>query len=100
MRTLAALVIGLVACTAIADEPVTLQSMCGQMAGWTPKQLSQLKDAELEKFLCVAAKANLRATSTGDKSAEKLCTTGLRGLVEEFTRRFPRRDVSEVTGKC
>jgi hypothetical protein len=83
-----------------ADGPVTVRSMCTEMAGWTPQQLAKLKDGELEKFLCVAAKANLRAISTNDKESEKLCTAGARTLMTELKRRHPERDPSNVAGQC
>ena len=84
---------------AFAAEP-QLQSMCAQMASWTPKQLQDVKDADLEKFTCVAAKATLRATQTKDNAAEANCRAGMRKLIEEFRRRWPAREPSDVTGKC
>jgi|KBSSwiStaDraftv2_1062776.scaffolds.fasta_scaffold59660_5 hypothetical protein len=92
---LAAMAIG----PAFAAEP-ELQSMCAQMASWTPKQLQDVKDADLEKFTCVAAKATFRAAQTKDNAAEGNCRTGLRKLIEEFKRRWPEREPSDVTGKC
>jgi hypothetical protein len=84
---------------ALAAEP-ELQSMCAQMASWTPKQLQELKDVDLEKFTCISAKATLRATMTRDGAAEANCRTGMKKLLEEFKRRWPGREPSEVTGKC
>jgi hypothetical protein len=77
-----------------------LQSMCAHMASWTPEQLQDVKDADLEKFTCIAAKATLRAIQTKDNAAEASCGAGTRKLVAEFKRRWPEREPSDVTGKC
>ena len=79
---------------------ITLQSMCAEMASWSPKQLQDIKDADLEKFTCVAAKATLRATQTKDNAAEVNCRKGTLKLIDEFKRRWPKREPDDVVGKC
>jgi hypothetical protein len=89
----------LVAGSSLAAEP-QLQSMCAQMADFSPKSIRELKDPDLEKFVCVAAKATLRAGTTNDHAAEANCRIGLKKLIDEFSRRWPQRAASDVTGKC
>jgi len=93
------LAVTVAAAPALAAEP-QLQSMCAQMASWTPKQVQEMKDPDLEKFTCISAKATLRAAMTQDKAAEANCRTGSRKLLEEFKRRWPQREASDVVGKC
>ena len=83
----------------LAQEPM-LQSMCAQMASWTPKQIQELKDPDLEKFTCISAKATLRAAMTNDKASEVNCRAGAKKLVDEFKRRWPNREASDAVGKC
>jgi hypothetical protein len=96
----AAIILAVAACGPIFAAEPQLQSMCAQMGSWTPKQLQDVKDADLEKFTCVAAKATLRAIQTKDNVAEGNCRNGMRKLIEEFRRRWPDREPSDVTGKC
>ena len=82
------------------DPAAYLLSMCKDMTSWTPKQLAELSDAQIEKFVCISAKANLRAITTADRVSERQCMAAARNLVGEFTRRWPRRDIAETVGKC
>ena len=98
---LALLLLALAGAAHADPDPATyLLSMCKDMTTWTPKQLAELSDAQIDKFVCISAKANLRAMTTGDKDSERQCNAAARNLLTEFTRRFPKRDVTETTGKC
>ena len=88
-----------VAGSVLAAEP-QLQSMCAQMADFSPKSIQELKDADLEKFVCVAAKATLRASMAKDQASEANCRAGLKKFIDEFSRRWPQRPTSDVSGKC
>ena len=99
MRLAAVLLLAL-AGAARADPDPYLLSMCKDMTSWTPKQLAELSDAQIDKFVCISAKANLRAITTADRVSERQCMAAARNLVGEFTRRWPRRDIAETVGKC
>ena len=83
-----------------ADSDPKLLEMCTQMHGWTPQQLRGLTDQQVEKAVCLAAKAEMRALTTRDSTAERQCLAAVRNVVEEFRRRWPQREPSEVAGIC
>ena len=96
---LLALALGVTGSTLAASDPY-LASMCASMNRWTAKDLQEFPDPQVERATCLCAKATLRAGTTGDREAEGNCMAAMRKLVEEFKRRWPNREPSEVTGKC
>ena len=104
MRALRLAAICFIACSsmasALADSDPTLLAMCTQMHGWTPQQLRGLTDQQVERAVCLSAKAEMRALTTRDNTAEPQCIAAVRNVVEEFRRRWPKREPSEVAGKC
>jgi hypothetical protein len=86
--------------SARADSDPKLLAMCTEMHGWNLQQVRGLTDEQMEKAVCLSAKAEMRALTTRDNAAERECIAAVRKLVEEFKRRWPQREPSEVAGKC
>lgn len=62
--------------------------------------LHKLSDSQLEQGLCLTSLTVVEAIADRQHKAEELCMGAAQQLASEFKKRFPRRDLKSVTGRC
>jgi hypothetical protein len=62
--------------------------------------LSKLTDVQLERGLCLSTRAVVQAIAAKDRAGEQACMLASEQLGREFRRRWPKRSMKDVSGKC
>jgi catabolite regulation protein CreA len=63
-------------------------------------RMREYTDPQLERVTCMASQLLLRGITERRPLVESVCMEATEHAVREFKRRFPKRDVKEVIGKC